>query len=174
MSAEHQSSASSTESSKGPLASLGRKGRMSTSRYSRFIALFLGVLLLLSWHGAWAGAPERCIVCGMDVSKYPHTRYVVTTADGKKYATCGVQCGLTLHLRFKDTWRSATATDLITNRSFDARKGFYVYKSSVITDMAPGFIAFKARSYAEKFAKGFGGEVLTYDEALSLWKKRMN
>jgi hypothetical protein len=110
----------------------------------------------------------------MDVSKYPHTRYVVKTADGKEYATCGVQCGLTLHLRFKDKWRSATATDLITNRPFDATKGFYVYKSSVITDMAPGFIAFKPKSYAEKFARGFGGEVLTYDEALSLWKKRMD
>lgn len=147
---------------------------MSRSRYSILFALSLIVLLLVSSHGAWAGSAERCIVCGMDVSKYPHTRYVVKTADGKEYATCGVQCGLTLHLRFKDKWRSATATDLITNRPFDARKGYYVYKSSVITDMAPGFIAFKARSYAEKFAKGFGGDVLTYDEALSLWKKRMD
>jgi nitrous oxide reductase accessory protein NosL len=53
------------------------------------------------------------------------------------------------------------------------KKGFYVYKSSVITDMAPGFIAFKKKSDAEKFAKGFGGRVITYEEALEIWKERM-
>lgn len=116
---------------------------------------------------------ERCIVCGMDVSEYPHTRYVVETTDGKKYVTCGVQCGLTLHLRFGDKWKSASAADLLSNRPFNVKKGFYVYKSSVITDMAPGFIAFKSKVNAEKFAKGFGGQVVTYEEALDLWRKQM-
>jgi hypothetical protein len=129
--------------------------------------------LVLSVASAWAGDVERCIVCGMDVSQYPHTRYVIESMDGKKYSTCGVQCGLTLHLRFKDKWKSATAADLLSNRPFDVKKGFYVYKSSVITDMAPGFIAFKRRVDAEKFAKGFGGKVVTYEEALEIWRKRM-
>jgi hypothetical protein len=39
--------------------------------------------------------------------------------------------------------------------------------------MAPGFIAFKRRTNAEKFAKGFGGRVVTYEEALEIWGKRM-
>jgi nitrous oxide reductase accessory protein NosL len=98
---------------------------------------------------------------------------VVETTDGERYTTCGVQCGLTLHLRFKDRWKSATAADLLSNRPFDVKKGFYVYKSSVITDMAPGFIGFKRRGDAEKFSGGFGGQVVTYEEALEIWKKRM-
>jgi hypothetical protein len=109
----------------------------------------------------------------MDVARYPHTRYVVETTDGKTYVTCGVQCGLTLHLRFNEKWKSATASDLLSNRPYVATRGFYVYQSSVITDMAPGFIAFKRRENAEKFAKGFGGRVVTYREALEIWKKRM-
>jgi len=133
--------------------------------------VFVAILFLASSLSVWA--VERCIVCGMDVSKYPHTHYVVKTADGKEFVTCGVQCGLTLHLRFKDKWKSATASDLLSNRSFDVKKGFYVYKSTVITDMAPGFIAFKRKAYAEKFAKGFGGRVVTYEEALAIWKKQM-
>lgn len=120
---------------------------------------------------AWA--IERCIVCGMDVSKYPHSRYVVETKEGKTYPTCGVQCGLTLHLRFKDKWGAAQAKDLLSNRSFDATMGYYVYKSSVITDMAPGFIAFKRREDAEKFSRGFSGQVVSYSEALETWRKRM-
>lgn len=131
------------------------------------------VLIVAFTTQANADKIERCLICGMDVSKYTHVKYVVTTTDGKQYITCGVQCGLTLHLRLKNKFQSATATDLISHRTINAKKGFYVYKSSVITDMAPGFIAFKRRVNAEKFAKGFGGQVVTYNEALEIWKKKM-
>ena len=131
----------------------------------------MAILLVSSL--SWSGEIKRCQVCGMDISKYPHTRYVVTTTGGEEFSTCGVQCGLTLHLRLKEKFKSATATDLLSNRSFDAQNGFYVYKSTVITDMAPGFIAFSTNEKAEKFAKGFGGKVVTYQEALEIWKGQM-
>lgn len=131
----------------------------------------LCLFFMVSW--LWGGEIKRCIVCGMDLSKYPHTKYVVTTTEGKEFQTCGVQCGLTLHLRLKEKFKSATATDLLSNRSFDAQNGFYVYKSTVITDMAPGFISFATRANAEKFQKGFGGKVVTYQEALEIWKEQM-
>jgi nitrous oxide reductase accessory protein NosL len=136
------------------------------------LALWGMVILIISTL-SWAGEVKRCNVCGMDVSKYPHTKYVVKTTDGKEFITCGAQCGLTLHLRLKEKFKSATATDLLSNRSFDAQKGFYVYKGTVITDMAPGFIAFSTNEKAEKFAKGFGGKVVTYQEALEIWKGQM-
>ncbi len=144
---------------------------MKYYKYCSLLLVFVAILFLASTISA--RAVKGCIVCGMDVSKYPHTRYVVKTTDGKEYVTCGVQCGLTLHLRFKDKWKSATASDLLSNRPFDVKKGFYVYQSSVITDMAPGFIAFKKRVNAEKFAKGFWGKVVTYQEALEMWAQRM-
>jgi hypothetical protein len=146
---------------------------MANRKSCPLLIMSVVTFLLLFVSSAWAGDIERCIACGMDVSQYPHTRYVIETTDGKKYSTCGVQCGLTLHLRFKDKWKSAKAADLLSNRSFDVKEGFYVYKSSVITDMAPGFIAFKRRGDAEKFAQGFGGKVVTYEEALQIWKKKM-
>jgi hypothetical protein len=109
----------------------------------------------------------------MDVSKYPHTKYMVMTTESEELFTCGVQCGLTLHLRLKEKFKSSMATDLLSNRPFDAQKGFYVYKSTVVTDMAPGFISFATRTNAEKFQKGFGGRVVTYQEALEIWKGQM-
>jgi nitrous oxide reductase accessory protein NosL len=111
----------------------------------------------------------RCVQCGMDLNKYPHSLYVIQWKDGTVVKTCGVQCGLTQHLMHPDGFKSSTATDLITNREFPAAEGFYVFKSSVTTDMGPGFIAFKERTNAEKFQKGFGGEVMTYPEALEIW-----
>jgi len=131
------------------------------------------IIILLMNTIAWSGEIKRCIVCGMDVSKYPHTKYVVMTTEGEAFSTCGVQCGLTLHLRLKEKFKSAMATDLLSNRSVDVQKAFYVYKSTVITDMGPGFIAFSTREKAENFAKGFGGRVVTYQEALEIWKGQM-
>ena len=131
------------------------------------------IIILLMNTIAWSGEIKRCIVCGMDVSKYPHTKYVVMTTEGEAFSTCGVQCGLTLHLRLKEKFKSATATDLLSNRSMDAQKAFYIYKSTVITDMGPGFIAFATKTNAEKFQKGFGGKVVTYQEALEIWKGQM-
>ena len=118
--------------------------------------------------------PQGCSICGMDVSRYVHVKYVVTTTDGKTFTTCGVQCGFTLQIRLGNKFKSAMATDLITYREVEASRAFYVYKSSVITDMAPGFIAFSTKERAENFAKGFGGRVVTYEEAIALWKKQMN
>jgi nitrous oxide reductase accessory protein NosL len=143
-----------------------------TKKFTYGLALCFMLIVLMS-PILWSGEIKRCQVCGMDISKYPHTKYVVTTTGGEELFTCGVQCGLTLHLRLKEKFKSATATDLLSNRSFDAQKGFYVYKSSAITDMAPGFIAFSTREKAENFAKGFGGKVVTYQEALEIWKGQM-
>jgi len=148
------------------------KGVGSMKKSISLFTLVMVTTLLLSFL-SWAGEISRCMVCGMDVSKYPHTKYVVRTTEGKEFVTCGVQCGLTLHLRLKEKFKSATASDLLNNRSFDAQKGFYVYQSTVITDMAPGFISFVTRANAEKFQKGFGGKVVTYQEALEIWKEQM-
>ena len=139
--------------------------------FFRFILCVIFIFLMNPL--SWGGEVKRCIVCGMDVSKYLHTKYGVTTTESEEFFTCGVQCVLTLQLRLKKKFKSATAADLLSNRSFDAQKGFYVYKSTVITDMAPGFIAFVTRVNAEKFQKGFGGKVVTYQEALEIWKEQM-
>ena len=143
-----------------------------TKKFTYGLALCFMLIVLMS-PILWSGEIRRCIVCGMDISKYPHTKYVVTTKEGEEFSTCGVQCGLTLHLRLKEKFKSATATDLLSNRSVDAQKAFFIYKSTVITDMAPGFIAFATKTNAEKFQKGFGGQVVSYQEALEIRKDQM-
>ena len=145
----------------------------SKIRKNIFRSTFCSLCILAIVSLSWSGEIKRCQICGMDVSKYPHTKYVVRTTEGEEFLTCGVQCGLTLHLRLKEKFKSAMATDLLSNRSFDVQKGFFVYKSTVITDMAPGFISFVIRANAEKFQKGFGGKVVTYQEALEIWKEQM-
>jgi peroxiredoxin len=134
-----------------------------------------GAVHLFAHPSAPSPAPSRstsqeetdCQVCGMTLSRYRHTRYEVTTKDGSKLVTCGVQCGLILQLRLGERFASAQATDFITNRSRDATLMHYVYASDAVPDMWPSFIAFSSLESAQRFQKGFGGEVLSHPEALT-------
>ncbi len=147
---------------------------LNSPRRLKLFSLVIFLLVAVPCVSSWAQAPGRCAKCGMDLSKYPHTRFVIMTTGGQEIITCGAQCGLSMRLRLQDKWKSARATDILSNRLFDAEKGFYVYKSKAITDMAPGFISFNLRANAERFAKGFGGEVVTYEEAVEICKKKMD
>ena len=109
---------------------------------------------------------EACLLCGMYLPEYTHVKYTVFDTEGRSYVTCGVQCGLILTLNLKDKFQSATMTDLFSHKTIASEKGWYVFKSSVITDMSPGLLGFARKSQAEKFIKGFGGELLTYQQAL--------
>ena len=92
--------------------------------------------------------------------------------DGSATKTCGVQCGLTQQILHREKFKSAVAKDYFTGNIFDAQKGYFVFGSRILTDMAPGFIAFQSRSDAAKFQKESGGKVMRFDEALSAWTER--
>jgi len=128
--------------------------------------------LLLAYGLVYGAGPERCGQCGMELSKYFRTHYEITWVDGTITRTCGVQCGLTQNLKHGDRFRSAVAKDYLSGNLFDAKRGSYVFSSKVLADMAPGFIAFETRKKAEDFAKEHDGQVLSFDEALSIWRER--
>lgn len=132
----------------------------------RLSLLFVFLILLIPGQ-LWAQVRGQCVMCGMDLNQYTHVRYQVKDKQGKTYTTCGVQCGLLLQLNLKDNFSSATATDLFSHRTINATKAWYVYHSSIITDMGPGFIAFGDKKIAEKFIRGFGGELLDFHAALN-------
>jgi nitrous oxide reductase accessory protein NosL len=136
--------------------------------YALLVLLFTYVTTGLSQ----ATDPGRCGQCGMELSGYPHTLYEITWTNGTVTKTCGVQCGLIHQLKHADKYRSSVARDLLSNRSFDAGAGYYVFGATVVTDMGPGFITFDKKINAEKFQKGFGGKVMSFHEALTVWKNR--
>ena len=108
----------------------------------------------------------------MDLSRYRQTQYEIRWLDGSTTKTCGVQCGLTQQILHREKFKSAVAKDYFTGELFDARKGYFVFGSRIIADMAPGFIAFQSRADAGKFQKESGGQVMSFDEALSSWAER--
>jgi len=129
--------------------------------------VFIAIVIVLGQVSS-ALSDERpgCLLCGMYLSDYTHVKYTIVTTEGEEYVTCGVQCGLILTLNIKEKFKSATMTDLFSHKTIPSEKGWYVFKSSIITDMSPGLIGFANKLHAEKFIKGFGGELLTYQQGL--------
>jgi hypothetical protein len=119
-----------------------------------------------------AGKSGRCGQCGMELSRFGKTRYEIYWIDGTMTTTCGVQCGLTQHFLHQNRFKSAVAKDYFDGSAFDARRGYYVFGSRVLSDMAPGFIAFRSLADAERFRAESGGEVLGFAEALSVRDER--
>ena len=141
--------------------------------FQRSVCIVSVMMLFTLGHVSHVLSGERpgCLLCGMYLSDYTHVKYTIVDTDGKEYATCGVQCGLLLTLNLKKKFKSATMTDLFTHKTIPSEKGWYVFKSSVITDMSPGLIGFIKKSDAEKFIKGFGGELITYQQGLEMAAK---
>jgi len=136
--------------------------------FQRNICTAFVMMFLVFGQVSAALAEERpgCLLCGMYLSDYTHVKYTVVDTDGKEYVTCGVQCGLLLTLNLKNKFKFATMTDLFSHKTIPSEEGWYVFKSSIITDMSPGLIGFANKSHAEKFIKGFGGELITYQQGL--------
>jgi peroxiredoxin len=147
------------------VASLGRGGFLVTETGNSEKADKNGAVRFFAARAATLEETE-CSVCGMILSRYRHTRFEITQKEGTTRATCGVQCGLVLRLRLGNSFVSAQATDFISGRPGNAAEMFYVYKSEAVPDMWPSFIAFRIKSDAQKFRKGFGGAVLDYEQAL--------
>lgn len=138
--------------------------------HKQTILFFQLVFFLFCPLGAMAQHHAQCQLCGMDLNKYQHVRYTVTTIEKLQISTCGVQCGLLLQLNLGDFFDSATATTLFENRAIPVEDAWYVYKSMIITDMSPGFIAFSSKDHARRFVEGFGGRVLSFGQALDTVK----
>lgn len=131
------------------------------------VALSLGLSLALAAVPAGAAGPkdaDKCPVCGIVAGA---AKFVVVHGNGKKQTYACPRCA------FQDAdmrqVRSATATDFMSRRTVDARKAFYLKNTGYGECCGPYWLSFAVREDAERFAKGFGGKVLDYEEALQFF-----
>jgi hypothetical protein len=93
------------------------------------------------------------------------TTFIVVKMDGK---TQTYDCpGCALESIDPTVIRSAMATDFFTKKQISAELAFYVEGTNVGECCKNRLVAFEKKEYAEKFAKAFGGRVLTYQQALT-------
>lgn len=118
-------------------------------------------------------APDACDHCGMDRTKFGHSRMIVSYTDGGSAGTCSINCVVTDMAKNKaKTVKSFQVADYNTRKLTDAKTAIWVIggsKKGVMTPVAKW--AFADSKAAEAFIKQNGGSLAGFDEALNAAEK---
>jgi DeoR family transcriptional regulator, copper-sensing transcriptional repressor len=136
---------------------------MTKTKWSKLWPLVVVAWLLLM--PMIAVAAEQCPVCGVEPMA---ARVVVTLENGKQEAYGCMFCALSALDPAKVA--KAQVTDFMSRTLVPAAKAFYV-KDSSYGECCVNWLSFASKQHALNFAKGFGGEVLTFDELVKAAKK---
>jgi nitrous oxide reductase accessory protein NosL len=143
--------------------------------------LWLAILLVISLGTVCLAAdkveaPDACKQCGMDRTKFGHSRMVVTYTDGSSAGTCSINCVvLDLNESNGKKVKSFQVADYNTRKLTDAKTAAWVIggsKKGVMTQVAKW--AFADKKDAAAFIKQYGGKPATFDEALNASKKELS
>jgi len=112
-----------------------------------------------------------CPKCGMTLPMFYRTNHAAKV-DGKMQQFCSMYC-LVEAMNSGAKVEDIKVVDNTTLKFIDANKAFYVVGSSKPATMAKKVskYAFGTKEAAQKFAKEFGGKVMSFKEALEIAKK---
>jgi copper chaperone NosL len=113
-----------------------------------------------------ASATDKCMVCGMFVTKYPDWTGAVVFKDGATRFFDGPKDLFTYYLSVKkyEPKRDQADIDTIWVKDYytlafiDGRKAFYVIGSDVLGPMGKELVAFKAEADAKAFQQDHSGK----------------
>ena len=108
------------------------------------------------------GETAVCHLCGGGVME--RTGFAVMRQDGEKLSACCPHCGILLMQQVSDVSLALTP-DFLHGRRINVFQAFFVMGSEVRVCCLPSTICFATQSEAEKFQRGFGGEVLDFSGA---------
>ncbi|MCS7262577.1 MAG: DeoR family transcriptional regulator [Aquificaceae bacterium] len=115
---------------------------------------------------------HACAYCTKPVEK--RLEFTYRLKSGKLIKACCAHCGLLLYRNLKEEEMQTCMTwDFIGSKPINCFSAWYVVGSSATPCCFPSAIAFMSREEAEKFAKGFGGMVLDFEDALESVEKLM-
>jgi len=143
--------------------------------------LWLTVVMLLALTGICLAAgssvedPADCQKCGMNRTKFSHSRMVVTYKDASSTGTCSINCAVVdMKANKGKEATSFQVGDYDSKKLIDAKTATWVIggkKQGVMTPVAKW--AFAEKSRAEKFIKGNGGKLATFDDVLKAAEKEL-
>lgn len=107
--------------------------------------------------------PGQCAMCRKPVSE--RSVFIVQMDSGEQRRACCAHCGLMLQSQSQNTIQSLTA-DYLRGHMISANLSTYLLSSELTICCGPSILSFGSRQDAEKFQKGFGGELATMDETI--------
>jgi biotin operon repressor len=159
------------------LAILNKKGRVSVQELAETLSVSVMTVhrdlnqlaaegLIVKAHGG-ASLPSqpsgenKCGMCGKPLSE--RTLFIINLPDGNQRRACCAHCGLMMHSHMGGT---ALTADFLHNHIISANQALFLIHSELTVCCAPSVLSFGSRADAEKFQRGFGGQLASMDEAL--------
>ncbi len=103
-----------------------------------------------------------CQLCGGMILE--RTAFVMMRKSGEKLCACCPHCGILLLQQVEDI-SSALTPDFLQGRRINVFQAHFVIGSDVRICCLPSTICFATQVEAEKFQRGFGGDVFNYAQA---------
>lgn len=133
------------------------------------IALSMSLFAIAAFAESDIEQHRDCSHCGMDRKAYGYSRMLVEYKDGTKVGTCSLHCVVTeLNNRKNGEVMVFRVADRDTRQLTDAEKAVWTIggkKRGVMTMRAKW--AFTTREAAQKFVDSYGGNIVTWSEALA-------
>ncbi len=124
-------------------------------------------------NGATVSLPvSKCGICSKQITD-ERLKVAVTYKDGEKQDFCCAHCAVmaAVHtISDPNSVSSIMGRDFIYGNPLDLRNAFLLLKTEVIPCCSPPILVFARKDDAEKFKKGFGGEIRSFDEIISHMK----
>lgn len=109
---------------------------------------------------------NQCAVCHRPIHDFLSYRLILE--DGTIEHMCCSHCGLIRHFQKEGQVIQAICTDFLLHTTISAVNAHFVLGTSIDCQCCqPQVLPFDKKADAEKFVKGFGGEVYTFDDAMN-------
>ncbi|QHZ48583.1 DeoR family transcriptional regulator [Bacillus sp. NSP9.1] len=116
---------------------------------------------------------QLCLVCGKPAANQRLSVQIVK-ADGGVEQFCCAHCAMLRYEKVKDDAAQIICRDFLLDTTISAKMAVFLLDADLhLHCCEPQAIAFASRSDAEKFKKGFGGRLLSFDDAAQEIQKNM-
>ena len=115
---------------------------------------------------------SKCGICSKQITD-ERLKVSVAYKNGRKQDFCCAHCAVMAAVHIISDLNSVSSImgrDFIYGNPLDLRNAFLLLKTEVIPCCSPPILVFARKDDAEKFKKGFSGEIRSFDEILSHMK----
>lgn len=115
---------------------------------------------------------NQCVYCYKPNN--PKMVYRFILSDDRIETACCAHCGLLRHYQIKEDVLQAICHDFFFHTTISAHLAWFVMDTSLnISCCKPQVLTFEDREHAEKFIRGFGGEIYSLEEAMTVIREKM-
>lgn len=136
---------------------------MKNSYLTLCASILLTTSLLIAPTLSVAENVGSCGLCGTEITAGSNL-FEIKYKNGTTQTYGCPACGLTM--MHSPEVASAQTMDFLSRKMLDAKNAYYLKDTEVGYCCEPHWLSFETKENAEKFAKGFGGKVLSYQQAI--------